>query len=63
MKEMECVFSFPDGARERVVIYGITLKGDTFSRMGRSIYVDAGEKSGGRSDNLPTVHDRIASPW
>lgn len=63
MKSMECVFAFPEGARERAVFYGITLDGDTFSRMDRSVYVDTGEVSGGRSDDLPTVHDRIAAPW
>ena len=63
MKDKACAFSFPDGARSKTVIYKVSINADTFWRTDRSVWTDSGEVSGGRSDDEPTIHDRVTAPW
>jgi len=63
MKDKACVFAFPEGARAKTVIYKVTIDKDTFWRSDRSVWTDSGQVSGGRSDDEPTIHDRVAAPW
>ncbi|NKB45088.1 MAG: hypothetical protein GKS03_12515 [Alphaproteobacteria bacterium] len=63
MNDGSCVFAFPEGARAKTVIYKVAIDKDTFWRSDRSVWTDSGEVSGGRSDDDPTIHDRVAAPW
>jgi hypothetical protein len=63
MAEGTCVFAFPEGARQKTVIYNVLLDGNRFWRTDRSVFTDTDDVSGGRADDLPTIHQRISAPW
>jgi hypothetical protein len=59
MKDRACVFALKPDEPKRTVIYRVSMSAAQYLRVDRSVFVDTGKVSGGRADDLPTVHKRV----